>query len=172
MKITRVVGVGTAVCSFVVISIGVIALGPFEGPEPALPFAESSAPVPVDQCRQGVRQDVSGDVDPLELVLDAGEAAQARAGHCETEPVRRICRALWLAQQLDPVLVALRGDDAQRRRAEDLLDWALADATAVAGPDLADALAALIVDPTDVDALKARAAPGVIVPLTQAEQAC
>lgn len=173
MKSTRVVGVVTAACAVVLISIGVIALGPFEGPEQALrPPAEVSATKPVDRCRQMVRPGVSGDVDPLEVLLDAGEAARARDGQCETEPARRICRALWLAQQLDPVVVALRGDPVQARRAEALLSWAVGEAQAVADPALAAALDELMVDPEDIDAVIDRARPEVLDPLRSAEQAC
>ncbi len=173
MHSRRVVGVGTAAGAVVAISMGMIGLGPFNGPEQASRSrAESSATQPLEPCQQPASPDPWGDADPLELVLDAGEAARERTPRCATEPAERICRALWLAQQLDPVLVSLRGNPAQARRADALLSWAIGDARSVADPALAAALDELLVGPEDIDAVIDRARPEVLDPLRAAEQAC
>ncbi len=106
------------------------------------------------------------------MVLDAAEAARERALRCVAEPVQRICRALWLAQQLDPALVSLRGDPVQARRADEVLSWAVGDAQSVAEPPLAAALGRLLVDPEDLDAVINRVHPDVLDPLRAAEQTC
>ncbi|MDA3039073.1 MAG: hypothetical protein O3C27_05995 [Actinomycetota bacterium] len=172
MKSTRVVGSVVAMLVLGLTLAAVISGGPSSNPSlESEPSTHVVSARPPDPC-QRPEQAALSEADPLDLVLDAAEAVQARADHCEIEPVRRICRALWLAQQLDPVLVSLRGDPIQVRRADEVLSWAIFDAQLVADPALAVALGRLLVDPNDVDAIIDRAHPDVLAPLRAAERAC
>ena len=150
-----------------------LALGLSGGPEQvSSSLGEESVAEAVDQCRETVRRDPPADADPLEVLLDAGEAARARAEQCEVGPSLKVCRALWLAQRLDPVLIAITADPTQARRADRLLSWAIGEAQAVADPALDTALGEVLIDPDDVDAVIDRARPEVLDPLRAAEQAC
>ena len=95
---------------------------------------------PVDQCRTNLDPErvdqVGGDLEeiganPIRLILDAVELAQGDDQRCgRREPEAIICRALWLLQVLDPVILALDPvvSDAERSEAAAALEWALDEA--------------------------------------------
>lgn len=118
--------------------------------------------------------EASTSTDPLVVVVDAGEAARRHDAVCGLpSDARRICRALWLAQQLDPVVVRLRsGDDQTIARAEAVRSWALGDARGISDPELAAALERLAAVDLEAADLIDRVDPSVLVPLRRAEAAC
>ncbi len=128
----------------------------------------------VADCRAEIEAGSDVESDPLRALIEAGEAARERDRRCGP-PVaeRRLCRALWLIQHLDPIVISVVTDDpGLRARARALVAWSLSDGSDVASPPLRAALDVLARPIEGTDDLIERSRPWVIGPIRDADQRC
>lgn len=121
--------------------------------------------------------------DPIVLAIDALEQAQAVAEDCGNEaPDVVVCRGLWAAWVLDPVVVK-RASPSNVEEARALSSWALEQAAGAANDELAVALSQLstlngqLSDPTlaqasSAELIRRRAVEEIVEPLQAAETHC
>jgi hypothetical protein len=122
--------------------------------------------------------------DRLLMVVEAAEAARTREIRCGRASREPICRALWLARQLDPVVVSSEAPQLGHRSAV-IVRWALGVASATAEPVLRavleerrrlDGELATALDELDrpeiAELIVARAEQAILAPLASAEAQC
>lgn len=163
-----------------IVSLVVLSVSSLPGCSPA-PVAE---PVPESgSCRASLGESEDGTGSALTMLLDAADSARQRDRRCgPPDGLARLCRALWLQQMLDPVVVEDRGSAGESERAAELLDWALADALEAADGAVKESLGSLLEanvairtaadDVTRAGAIQRRARPAIIEPLRAAEPLC
>lgn len=122
-------------------------------------------------------------VDLLGFVLEAVATARARDTRCGSpSDHQRVCRALWVTHQLDPLPLVLVGQPLGAEHAE-ALRWALEDGAAAtkgelsaAFLELSQATAALSTEVLSERELATivldRASPSILEPLRDAEARC